>query len=63
MKEREIKNFFGGYGRIGRIWVEEEECEICGEERICIASDGSEGEYGHAYICSECVEEECNRGL
>ena len=52
-----IKEFKGGYGRIGKIWVEMYECTICGHEKICIASDASEGEYHNAWFCLTCVEE------
>ena len=61
--KRLIKTFDGCYGRQGEIWVEKEKCELCGIEKICISSDGSEAEYVYVYICAECVSIECNKGL
>ena len=63
MQKRIIKKFDGGYGRIGEIWVEMAVCSLCNNETICIASDGSEGEYGGTYLCCKCVEIECNKGV
>jgi len=56
MSRRDIDKFNGGYGRIGEIWVENHECNLCGKEKICVATDGSEGEYNSAWICSDCVK-------
>ncbi len=56
LQERKIiKEFDGNYKRKGEIWIQKAECSICGNENICIASDGSEGEYNVAYICETCV--------
>ncbi len=50
-----IKEFDGNYNRKGEIWIQKAECSICGKEKMCIASDGSEGEYNVAYLCESCV--------
>jgi len=55
---RVIKEYKGGYGRIGQIWITYTKCTICGQENICICSDGSEEEYCGANICYECFKEE-----
>ena len=53
---RVIKEYKGGYGRIGQIWITYTKCTICGQENICICSDGSEEEYCGANICYWNVE-------
>jgi len=62
-KTRLIQNFDGGYNRIGKVWVEINRCSICGIEKICISSDGSEGEYNNVYLCADCVKAECDKGI
>ena len=33
MPRKDIKIFDGGYGRIGKIWVEAHECNLCGRKK------------------------------
>jgi hypothetical protein len=63
MTERIVKEFKGIYGQNAKVWVEKHECTLCGEKKICIVSDGSEGEFDCAWFCPECVKKECDRGL
>ena len=52
----EIK-FKAGYNRRGRIWIEKSAfCESCKEDKVCLAVDSSEDEYGPGFICAECID-------
>ena len=61
MSERKIKEFKGSYGRRIKIWTEMAICDLCGEKKVCIASDGSEHEYENAKFCSDCVKIACDK--
>ena len=55
---RTIKTFDANYGRVGEICVIKGVCDLCGEEKLCVYIDGSEGEYGGAFVCKDCVVRE-----
>ena len=50
-----VGTFDGGYGRVGHIWVEDMDCDLCGKNRRCINIDGSEGEYECGSVCEKCA--------
>lgn len=56
-----IKEFNGGHGVVGQIGIEKHKCSLCGKDKLCIAADGSEGEYDYACICADCVTSEINK--
>ena len=56
-----IKEFPGGHGRVGEITIDNYECFLCGETKTVVDMDGSEGEYGTAPICADCVVRECKK--
>ena len=55
-----IKEFDGGYGRIGIICIKKAICTICDKESSCLSMDGSEGEYKDGCICKECISAICD---
>ncbi|MGZ4968063.1 MAG: hypothetical protein ACXV8O_01490 [Methylobacter sp.] len=57
---REIKHFEAGFDRTGVIELVIDTCCICEQEKVCVYIDGSEGEYGGASVCAECVKRECD---
>lgn len=50
-----IKTFKGAYERDVVIELEEEVCSMCGEKKMVLVMDGSEGEYTVARICEDCI--------
>ena len=51
-----MDTFPAGYGRVGRIWIEPGECDICHLVRVCLMMDSSEEEYYAGKICKECID-------
>ena len=52
-----MREYPAGHNRTGQIWLEQEECDVCGEYKVCIAIDSSEEEYGPGHICQACAEQ------
>jgi len=53
----DVALFDGGYGRTGVMWVQEDvTCTVCGNDGVCICSDGSDEEYSWGRICRACAE-------
>lgn len=44
------------YSRSGEVRVTIGECDVCGEEKIVICTDSSQGEYGEIAICLNCTK-------
>lgn len=57
---KEIKKFEAGYSREGYVSLVVDKCFLCGEEKVCLYSDGSEGEYGGVSICGDCAKKQCD---
>jgi hypothetical protein len=51
-----VGNFNAAYGRVGVIWIDENTCDLCGEETRCLNIDSSEGEYGEGSVCELCTK-------
>ena len=60
---RLIKKFDADYYRIGEVSIVEGKCVLCDKEKRCIFLDSSEGEYGGACICVDCVKREIEREI
>ena len=52
---KEFDGFKAGYGRVGTIAIIKARCHVCEEEKACLYTDGSEGEYGGVKLCRECL--------
>lgn len=48
--------FNGGFNRRGEIVVVEGVCDSCGEKRIVVLVDASEGEYRAGTLCIDCFK-------
>ena len=48
--------FDANYGRHGSIDISKTKCDGCGNEKICLKVDQSEGEYTPGNICKECID-------
>lgn len=51
--------FDANYGRCGTIRRATAKCCGCGEEKLCIVVDQSEGEYNPGAVCSKCADALC----
>ena len=51
----EGRHEMGGYSRDSTITLRPGRCNVCREQRICLETDGSDGEYANGQICQECA--------
>ena len=51
-----LKNKEERWGREKCIWTEMKTCDICGQNKKCVISDSSDGEYLTMSICLDCTK-------
>jgi hypothetical protein len=54
--ERQFLEWTANYSRRGYVSIAIDNCENCHQEKPCLYSDGSEGEYGGVYLCLDCIQ-------
>lgn len=45
-----------GYGRSKEAEIEETLCDSCKENKVCLCTDSSDGEYGPVNLCFDCIK-------
>ena len=57
-----IKSFKGAFNRDVIIELIENKCSVCGENKLVIGMDGSDGEYTEPMICRNCINKAFLKG-